>query len=526
MVLAVSLSLAACTTVPQPIPGQETPAEQAPAAQPEPPKPDPEQVSAVPIPDGQIDAAVAQLDGLAQGLMDSSKLPGLSVAVVHDGKTVYAKGFGVRSVGAKDPVDADTVFPLGSASQALTATVVAAQLGAAEGQAALSWDTPVRQLMPSFTVADPYVSEHATIGDLLADRAGLPDAGNLAASLGFDRQQLLARLPALPLTPFRLSSAPSDIGVATAAEAVAQSAGADWASLSQRLLYEPLGMRSTSSRSADYLARANRAVEHVSLGGSYAVAPEALQPDALSPASGASSSAHDMARWMAMVLDDGSSAGAQIVAPADLLPALSPQATMAPPAAVDARSPSRGFGFDLATSASGRVQLSSPSSSAAFALIPSASVGIVVLANAPDSWVPAALTAQFADLVQSGALTQDWPDLARAATADSAAPTGSLVGAKPPAKPTPAAALTSYDGVYANDFFGPATVTTSNDSLILTLGPDAVPFPLRHWDDGTFTMAPPAGSAPPGSISRVVFRDGALQIEYLDGNGLGTFTRN
>ena len=517
--IAAALLMAACTTVPQPIPGRETPSPEAPA--PTTAKPSPEQAAAVPIPDGQIDAAVAQLDLLATGLLDSARVPGMSVAVVHDGKTVYAKGFGVRSVQAKSPVDADTVFPLAAASQSLAATVVAQQLGAQD----LAWNTPVRQLMPAFTVADAYVSDHATVGDMFADRSGLPDVGALAASLGFDRQQMLARLQFLPLEPFRDSLSPSDAGLTAAAEAIAQSAGTDWATLSQRQLYEPLRMGSTSSRHSDYLARENRAVEHTERGGTFAVAPTPAQPDALSPAAGASSSANDIARWMAMVLDDGDAAGGQLIAPTDLLPALSPQSVQAPTTA-DSRADSRGFGFDVSTSASGRVQLGSPSSAAAFTLIPSVGVGIVVLSNASGSWAPAALTAQFSDLVQSGRLTQDWPALARDAASGSAGPSGELADATPPAKPAPAAALTSYDGVYANDFFGPATVTTSNDSLILTLGPDSTSFPLRHWDGDTFTLEPPAGAAPPGSISRVVLTNNTMLIEYLDESGLGTFSRN
>src|SRR5215211_5584483 len=52
--------------------------------------------SAVPIPPGQIDAAVRQLDELANGLLVRTGVPGMAVAVVHDDKVVYAKGFGVR----------------------------------------------------------------------------------------------------------------------------------------------------------------------------------------------------------------------------------------------------------------------------------------------------------------------------------------------------------------------------------------------------------------------------------------------
>jgi hypothetical protein len=67
----------------------------------------PPQVAGVPIPDGQIDRAVGQLDTLAQAILEKSGIPGLAIAVVRDGKTVYAKGFGLRKIGERQPVDAD-----------------------------------------------------------------------------------------------------------------------------------------------------------------------------------------------------------------------------------------------------------------------------------------------------------------------------------------------------------------------------------------------------------------------------------
>src|ERR1700709_1701111 len=74
----------------------------------------PSQVAGVPVPPGQIDEAIAKLDGLIKDLLGRSGVPGLAVAVVRDGKTVYAKGFGVRKTGTTDAVDADTVFFLAS----------------------------------------------------------------------------------------------------------------------------------------------------------------------------------------------------------------------------------------------------------------------------------------------------------------------------------------------------------------------------------------------------------------------------
>ncbi len=53
-------------------------------------------VPAMALPENAVDNAVAKLDGLAEDLMTKSGIPGMAVAVVHGGKTVYAKGFGVK----------------------------------------------------------------------------------------------------------------------------------------------------------------------------------------------------------------------------------------------------------------------------------------------------------------------------------------------------------------------------------------------------------------------------------------------
>ncbi|MGW8654258.1 serine hydrolase domain-containing protein, partial [Nocardia salmonicida] len=99
----------------------------------------PNQVAGVALPADAVDKAIGRLDELAGSLMDSSGIPGMAVAVVHGGKTVYAKGFGVREAGAPDKIDADTVFQLASVSKSLAATVVANQVGAN----AVEWTTPV-----------------------------------------------------------------------------------------------------------------------------------------------------------------------------------------------------------------------------------------------------------------------------------------------------------------------------------------------------------------------------------------------
>ncbi len=184
--------------------------------------PNPGTVAGVDIPDGQIDDAVGRLDELATELMDSSGLPGMAVAVVHGGQTVYAKGFGVREAGTDQKVDADTVFQLASMSKPVGSTVVAHQVDAG----VVGWDTPVVSKLPGFALADPWVTEHVTVGDLYSHRSGLPDhAGDLLEDLGFNQQQVLDKLRLEPLNPFRITYEYTNFGLTAAAEAVAAASG-------------------------------------------------------------------------------------------------------------------------------------------------------------------------------------------------------------------------------------------------------------------------------------------------------------
>lgn len=489
----------------------------------------PPEFSVVPVPPGQFEKALDRLDALAGDIMGKTGIPGMAVAVVKDGATVYAKGFGVRKNGEPAKVDADTVFQIASLSKSLSATVVAHEVGTS----AVTWDTPVVKHLPWFALADPWVTQHVTIADLFAHRSGLPDhAGDVLEDLGYDRKQVLERLRLLPLASFRDTYAYTNFGLTAAAEAVAAADGKDWASLSDEVLYQPLGMNATSSRFADFIARPDRAVGHVKVGGKYEARYQ-RQPDAQSPAGGVSSNVRDLARWMAMVLGGGQLDGVRVIKEDALLPAITGQMNASPSTTAAARPSLYGYGFGVGVGASGRVMLSHSGGFALgagtnFVMIPSLGVGIVVLTNAAPIGAAESLAMSFADLVQYGDVTRDWLAAYAPLFAPMSAPEGRLVGAPAPANPAPAANLTAYAGTYANAYYGDAEVALKDGRLVLKLGPAGVAFPLSHWDGDTFVFSPSSENAPPGSISTAKFGRGnpaTLAIEYLDEDGLGTFTR-
>jgi CubicO group peptidase (beta-lactamase class C family) len=54
----------------------------------------------------QVNKAVQELEQLAQKKIQENAVPGLAIAIVFQDKARYAKGFGVRDVNTKAPVDA------------------------------------------------------------------------------------------------------------------------------------------------------------------------------------------------------------------------------------------------------------------------------------------------------------------------------------------------------------------------------------------------------------------------------------
>ena len=486
----------------------------------------PQLIPAMALPDDAVRNAVAKIDGIAEELMKSSGIPGMAVAVVHGGKTLYAKGFGVRDTRGAGKVGADTVFQLASLSKPLAATVVATQIG----KNTTGWDTPVVDTLPWFALSDPAVTRMLTIGDLFAHRSGLPDhAGDLLEDFGFDRRTVLNRMRQLPLAQFRTSYAYTNFGVTAAGEAVAAAASIPWEELAEQALYRPLGMSSTSSRFADFAARADRAVGHVRVDGGYQ--PRFTRDaDPQSPAGGVSASVNDLTHWLTMMLADGSYNGATIVDPAALLPAVTPQIVSDPPSQPAMRSGFYGYGFNVGTSPAGRVRLSHSGAfdfgaATNFVIIPAADVAIVALTNAAPSGIPETLSAEFADLVEFGQVREDWRTLYAEAFSGIDAPIGELAGRQPPSAPAPAQPSKSYVGTYGNDYWGPATVVEEGGELSLSLGPRPHIYSLTHWDGDVFTIDLTTENAPAGSVSKVSFAGNGLTVEVLDDDRMGTFTR-
>jgi CubicO group peptidase (beta-lactamase class C family) len=492
----------------------------APGPSPPPPQPPPQ------LDDADVRRAVDRLDEVVRAAMKRTGAPGVAVAVVHDGKVLHLKGYGVRKAGERAAVDADTVFQLASVSKPIASTVVSGAVGV-EG-----WAKPVAPNVPDFRLKDPWVTSHVTVADLFSHRSGLPDhAGDLLEDLGYDRAYILSHLRYEPLTPFRASYAYTNFGLTAAAQAVADEKGVSWEKLSADTLYNPAGMNSTSSRFEDFAKAANRAWGHVKTDGTWK-AEFVRDPDAQSPAGGVSSTARDMAAWLRLQLAVGKLDGRQIIDAEALERTHWPESVANPPHAPAGRTGFYGLGWNVSYDDEGRLRLSHTGAFEQGAhtnvtMLPGEQLGIVVLTNTSPVGVADAVALDFFDIAQTGEISRDWIPLVDALYQQQMDEDRSKTDyAHPPTDAAPAKAADTYAGTYGSDYYGRAQVVAGEDgTLTLRLGPKPQTYRLTHYDGDTFSF-PTAGENAVGLTGVTFAPDGkSFTVEYLDAEGLGTFTR-
>ncbi|AYV26879.1 Penicillin-binding protein 4* [Streptomyces sp. ADI95-16] len=491
------------------------------AATPAPPPPPKPQIT-----DAAVEKAVARLDGTVAAMMRKTGVPGASVAVVHNDKVLYLKGFGLRRTGESGKVDPDTVFQIASLSKPVSSTVVAGTLSDPA-----EWDKHVP--LPGFALKDPWVSDHVATADLFSHRSGLPDhAGDLLEDLGYDQSYILDHLRLEPLDPFRISYAYTNFGFTAAAEAIAAARGTSWQKLSADTLFKPAGMTRTSTEFSAFRDAPDHAATHVKNPDGTWSPRYVRDPDAQSPAGGVSSTARDMSRWLRLQLGNGVLDGKRII-PADTLARThQPQILSQPPTtATGEHTGFYGLGWNVSYDDAGRLRLSH---SGAFELgantnvtmLPLEQLGIIVLTNGAPVGLADAVALDFFDVAEHGRASTDWLAVASALYARALETGRSPTDyAHPPAGAKPAGNDSAYTGTYDNPYYGKLTVAANPDGsgLTLSLGPKPLKFPLTHYDGDVFSFE----TAGENSVGRtgVTFADGTVRVEYLDANHLGTFTR-
>ena len=114
-----------------------------------------------------------EIDRILAGTL-SADGPGAAVLVVHQGKVVHSKGYGLADLDTQAPVTPQTVFDLASASKQFTAMAIMILVE----QGKLGFDDEVRKHLRDFTLERrdrPLRVRDLRVRDLLWHLSGLPD---------------------------------------------------------------------------------------------------------------------------------------------------------------------------------------------------------------------------------------------------------------------------------------------------------------------------------------------------------------
>lgn len=439
---------------------------------------------------------VADVDAFVQRTMTAFQVPGLSLAIVKDGKVAVARGYGVRKLGDVAPVDARTMFGIASNTKVFTATA----LGILVDEGKVRWDSPVIDYLPWFQMSDPYVTREMTVRDLLVHRSGLGlGAGDLLwwPASTYNRREIARRLRYLPLaTSFRSAYAYDNVLYLVAGEVIEAASGQSWEDFVQTRILAKVGMTTSNVRHSDANKGGNVATPHAPVEGRVQpIAP--FDSDNTNPAGGINSNAQDMAKWLLVQLADGQlENGTALIKPATARQ-IGTLVTPIPigqgaPELRDLRPNFNGYALGLAVrDYRGRKLLTHtgglPGYVSKVAMIPDARLGIAILTNQESTAAFEAIASHILD-AYLGAPSTDWVaawqaiEKRGAATAAAATPLAAGSGQSTPSLP-----LASYAGKYRDPWYGDMTITAEATGLAIRF--DSTPLlsgTLVHAQHDTF----------------------------------------
>ena len=175
-----------------------------------------------------VEAVVADLEVYIPEQMRDAGVPGLAIALIRDGEVVWTEGFGVTNTITGEPVTSDTVFEVASISK-VVAAYTAFRLVEEEK---LSLDEPVITYLSNPWLPSSEYGDKITLRHLASHSSGFTDdILPLDKSIAFE-----------PGSDFLYSG----VGALNIQEAIEQTTGKSLEGAAREIVFEPLGMSSSS----------------------------------------------------------------------------------------------------------------------------------------------------------------------------------------------------------------------------------------------------------------------------------------
>jgi CubicO group peptidase (beta-lactamase class C family) len=248
---------------------------------------------------------------IQKGLKDWD-LPGLSVVIVKDGKVVLMKGYGVKDIETKKPVDENTLFMIASNTKLFTGS----SLAILETEKKISLDDPVTKYFPTYRLYDSTSTQLVSIRDMLSHHIGTKtfegDFTFWNTSLG--REEIMRRMRYLkPPFHFRQEFGYCNSCFLTAGQVIPVVTGESWEQFVQERFLTPLGMDQSLVLSTGIADQVDVATPYTT---SYSAGLVKVPYDNwnnLAPAASIVSNVNDLSHWLLMQLDSGRYQGKEII---------------------------------------------------------------------------------------------------------------------------------------------------------------------------------------------------------------------
>jgi CubicO group peptidase (beta-lactamase class C family) len=283
------------------------------------------------LPLGAQDAALAKkmqgFDAYMAKVLKDWNAPGVGVGIVSGDKLVFAKGYGYRDYGKKLPITESTLFQIASNTKLFTAT--AAGMLVEEGK--LTWDKPVRDVVPAIRFYDDQLNNTVTLRDMLAHRTGITRHDVIWYKSDFTRKELFDRVKYLePSAPLRQTFLYNNLMYAAAGFIIELQSGLTWENFVQARIFNPLGMTSTVFSVADMRKQPDRSVLYNERRDGFELyeIPYYEDQGPVGPCGAIISNIKDLSRWLTALMNEGKFEGRQVLPPAVLKATLEPAAPL------------------------------------------------------------------------------------------------------------------------------------------------------------------------------------------------------
>lgn len=228
-------------------------------------------------------------------------VPGVAVGVLRDGQE-YTAGFGITNVEAPVPVDANTLFQIGSTSKTFTGTVAMMLIE----QGKLDLDAPIRTYLPDLKLRDEAAAAGATLRHLFNHTGGWVGDYFEDTGAGDDAlAKIVANMAELPqLTPLGRVWSYNNAAFYLAGHIIETVTGKSFERNVQELIFDPLGMDHSCFFANDAISR-RVAVGHIVRDDVAAVARPWALARAAHAAGGIASTATDQLKYARFQMGDG-----------------------------------------------------------------------------------------------------------------------------------------------------------------------------------------------------------------------------